>query len=173
MKLAFLFCNPKSKWKQPGSWLIRKLDGSLCSHVAIAVTIQGHTHVFEAVSPMSRNMPISDWLEQYALEYSYEFEVPVFKQFDALGFLESITERPYSYGQIVLIGLTKLFMPLQFVLRGAILNHERALICTEVISLFVEKFMRYNLRKKHDQHGITDIEVMAIVLKGLSNPWKD
>ncbi len=173
MKLAFLFCNPKSKWKRPGSWIIRKLDGSPCSHVAVSVTIQGHTHVFESVSPNSRNIPLADWLEQYSLEYAYDFEVPDFKQFDVLSFLESTTERPYSYGQIVLIGLTKIFLPLQFLLRGAILNHERALICTEVISLFVEKFMRYTLRKKHDQHGINDVEVMAIVLKALSNPWRD
>jgi hypothetical protein len=173
MKIAFLFCNPKAKWKQPGSWIIRKLDGSLCSHVAVAVTIKGYTNVFESVSPNSRNLPLADWLNQYTLEYAYDFEVPNTKEFEALSFLDSITERPYSYGQIALIGLTKLFLPLQFLLRGAILNHERALICTEVISLFVEKFMRYTLRKKHDQHGISDIEVMAIVLKGLSKPWKD
>lgn len=173
MKLCFLFCNPTSKWKQPGSWLIRKFERSLASHVAISVEIGSVTYVFESVAPNSRVMEMSEWKKHYQLEYAYEFEVPEFKQWDALNYLENIVERPYSYGQIILIGLTKILLPLQFLFRGAILNHERALICTEVISLFVEKFMRYTLRKKHDQHGISDVEVMAIVLKGLQNPWKD
>jgi hypothetical protein len=173
MNVSFVFCNPKSKLKQPGSWIIRKLDKSAASHVAICVQVAETKYVFESVSPDSRVIEFNEWLKEYVIAYTFDFKVPELKAWAALNYLENIVERPYSYGQIVLIGLTKIFMPLQFLLRGAILNHERALICTEVVSLFVEKFMKYDIKKKHDQHGISDIDIMAIELAIQESPWKD
>lgn len=173
MKLAFIFCNPTSKWKQPGSWLIRRFDRSAASHVAVSVQVGQITYVFESVSPKSRVLEFSEWKKEYNIAYTFDFTVPELKSWAVLNYLENIIERPYSYAQIALIALTKLFLPFQFIFRGAILNHERALICTEVISLFVSKFMKYDLKKKHDQHGISDIDRMAVELAIQENPWKD
>jgi hypothetical protein len=173
MNISFIFCNPKQAWKQPGSWLIRKLDRSSASHVAICVQLNHTKYIFESVSPKSRVIELSAWSKEYNIEYSFDFKVPELKRWAVLNYLENIIDKPYSYGQLILIGLTNLFMPFQLLLRGAILNHERALICTEVISLMVEKFMNYDIKKKHDQHGISDIDLMAIELAIQQNPWKE
>ena len=65
-------------------------------------------------------------------------------------------DTPYSIPQLALIALS-LLGPLQRKLNWAILNHKKALICTEVGSRFIESFTHIEIKESHDNVGVNDM----------------
>ena len=172
MILRFLFADSRKPYKKPGTWLIKKIDGGPAGHVALSLNFGGDEWVFESVLPESRVTRLEEWKKEYKTLLVYEFVVPESLEWSVLQWTESMLYKPYSVFQIILIGITRLFLPLQVLLKGAILNHERALVCTEFLSRFAVKFMSYDQKKTHDQFGVKDAHEMAERLADKA-VWKD
>jgi len=173
MIISFVICDPLSKHKQLGSWLIKKIDRSSGSHFAIKKESLAGVHYYDSVWPISKKSNEQDWLKKYKVIKSYSFDVPLHLQADVISFLESLVGIKYAIPQLALIALSILLWPLRKVIYKSILNHEKALICSEYGSRFVEKFMKFILLKSHDNIGVRDMEIMSRKLHKLSNPWKD
>lgn len=170
MVVRFLFSNPREAWKQPGAWLIRRADRSKASHFAIAIFGFGTVFVYEAVFPKCRRLPYSEWINHNKIESFHDFEVPTYLEFEVNEWAKSIVGKWYSVPQLALIAVT-IIEPLNKLLNWAILNHERQMICTEVGSRFIEKFMTLPIKESHDKIGVRDMYEYTDQLK--QNPrWR-
>lgn len=157
MYIRFLFCNPKAKWKWIGSKLIRWADRTNASHFALEIEhISGKRYVYESVFPRSQKSEIHEWLTHYNVISVYTFHIPTQIQHKVYEWLESLVGKPYSIPQLVLIALC-ILKPINSLLQWAILNHDRALICTEVGSRFIEKFIQFPIKESHDKIGVFDM----------------
>lgn len=164
MVVRFLFCNSKTWWKQPGSALIRKVDGSDSSHFAVELITFTERIVYESVFPRARKIEKTEWAKHYSVTAYYDFEVPSYMQYKVKDWLESIVGIHYSVPQLLLIALCVL-KPLNKLLNWAILNHQQALICTEVGSRFLERFTHIKIKESHDKIGVWDMREYAYAFK--------
>jgi hypothetical protein len=89
--------------------------------------------IYEAEFPASRKIDYSKWKKPYEEKLCYH--MPVSDKPSAVLFLESLTGKPYSITQLILIGLRKLFPNRQF-LKTISLNKLKSLDCTEFVALF-------------------------------------
>ncbi len=157
MIVRFMFGNPTAWWKQWGSKLIRKVDGSPASHFAIAVfSPSSPDFVYESVFPRFRKIRYDEWLKEYKLVKKVDFVVPKNLEFAVNDWLQMMIGVPYSVPQLALIAIS-LLGPLKKALNWAILNHKRALICTEVGSRFIEAFTHIEIKESHDNVGVNDM----------------
>jgi hypothetical protein len=172
MTINFTFSDPLSWYRIPGAWFIRVVDGGQGSHFSVGVSGSDDIYVYEAVIPRSRVVPMKSWLGHNKVKVNYMFQVPKEIEADVIRFLDSLIRVPYSVPQLILIFLCKMLFPTNILLKGAIINHERALICTEVGSRFIEKFMNYKLTKSHDNTGVKDIQMICEGLVLQDKEWK-
>lgn len=173
MKVILLFANSKLPLHLPVNFLIRWLDKSKAGHFAIRVITSEFDIVYEAVAPKVRKvMPYDVWLKYYTPNHELEIPVPQSKEAEVTKWLESILGLRYGYEQIVLIGLCAIVKPFSSYLSKVILNHEKALICTELGSRFIEKFLVYKLKKSHDEIGVRDMEEIIDDLSKTEIKWQ-
>lgn len=172
MVIRFLFCTPKSWYKWIGSEIIKLGEGVNAGHFAIEVEMYGDSKIYEAVFPKSRKIALYDWMDHYKVVGEYEFHAPIHLETDIVDFLNDLTGVKYSISQIFTIGLVALFKPLDFILKTKVINQKNALICTEVGSRFVERFMDLRIDQSHDQIGISDMYLYSDMLLEKENVWK-
>lgn len=173
MMISFLICDPTTWWKLAGSWLIKTVDRSSGSHFAIRCETYSGVKIYESVFPKSTRTPEEEWLKHYKIIKRYDFEVPAAHQASVLEWLESMVGVWYSVPQLALIALSIILKPLVFIFNRTILNHEKALICTELGSRFVEKFMRWIFTKSHDNIGVREMTYISGRLNKTARPWKE
>jgi hypothetical protein len=173
MRVSFVICDPLAFSKQIGKWVIKEVDGAPGSHFAIRLDSYTGINYYEAVLPCSRKLKSDEWNKHYKIIKQFDFEVPSGMEYDVLTWLESMVGRPYSIAQLVLIAVSTMSMHLQLLFKGAILNHEKALICTEYGSRFVERFMNFHLQKSHDNIGVEDMYEISEALTHVKNLWKE
>lgn len=173
MLISFIICDPLTWWKKSGSWLIKRLDRSTGSHFAIRLETHSSVSYYESVWPRSTKSPEDEWLKHYVIRKRYDFEVPNIHQAAVLEWLESMVGVWYAVSQLVLIALSIILWPFRAVFNRTILNHEKALICTELGSRFVEKFMRWIFTKSHDNIGVREMTYISGRLNKTARPWKE
>lgn len=170
MILRFYYAKPTAGYKKLFSTIMQIGENVDFGHVAVGLeTFAGNT-VYEAVMPKTRKLSFAEWTTHYEVVREVQWTVPNHLQALVREYLEGIVGIPYSLLQILVIGLTCIFKPLDFVFKAAIINQAKAQICTEVLSRFAEKFMGYKMRKTHDEFGLEDAQVMGDLLE-LNPKW--
>jgi len=171
MKIGFAFANSIAWYKKPVNFLLRWADKSKEGHFALIY--EGFTErTYESIWPKSHQISLEEWMTHYSVEEVFYFEVPKHLEEEILPFLDSLLNKPYAFPQIFLLGICILFKPFNKLFGTAILNHEKALICTEYGSRFVERFMNYKLTKSHDNTGLSDMKKITLQLLVQKVQWK-
>lgn len=161
MIVKFYFADSTHAYKLPGTLAIKFFDGAISGHFAIGLETYGEEHVYESLFPKSRKLPISEWLKDYKIIKQHQFFVPNHLQYKVLEWLEGTVNIRYSVEQIFFIGLCILFKPLDYLLNTAVINHKKALICSETGSRFVDRFIYFKILESHDKIGVRDMEVIS------------
>jgi hypothetical protein len=157
MIVKFYFADPLVWWKKPGNLLLKIGDEVSAGHFAIGLETYGEEQVYESVFPRSKKSPISEWLTHYKIVKQYQFYVPQHLQYKVLEWLEGYLNVRYAVEQILFIALCILFTPIDLLLRTAVLNHNKALVCTELGSRFIDRFFHFMIKKSHDRIGLNDM----------------
>lgn len=158
MKVTFIFANTRISSHKFVNFLIKWIDKSKSGHFAILLDTDFTSNIFEAVSPKVREIKLDDWIKQYDAQSFTCFEVPEHKRADVIYWLKNMVGIRYGYGQVLLIGFFCIFKKLASIIPKVNLNYKSAVICTELGSRFIEKFLDYPLNKSHDEIGINDME---------------
>jgi len=170
MILRFYYAKPTAGYKKLFSTIMQIGENVDFGHVAVGLeTFAGNT-VYEAVMPKTRKLSFAEWSTHYEVVREVQWTVPTHLQALMLEHLEQMVGINYSLMQILVIGLTCVFKPLDFVFKAAIINQAKALICTEVQSRTAEKFMGYKPRKSHDEFGLADAQNLGDILE-LNPGW--
>lgn len=157
MKVSFLYANPTKWYKKIGAAILRWSDKSDYAHFAILIEYGQSEFVYESILPVSQRLNKYEWLGHYRIQNQITMDVPKYLEKDVLIWSSSMVGKPYSLAQLVLISMLLLFAPLRRILFMPILNHDKALICTEMGSRFIERFMTIKLEKSHDEIGLRDM----------------
>jgi hypothetical protein len=161
MKVHFLFSNSLVPSHKPVNFLIRWVDKSCAGHFAIGLETDYSFYVYEAVAPKVRKVRYEHWVKQYEVCKKASIDVPRPLSPDVVYWLENIIGTRYGYEQVILLGVLALLKPLDLIFKKININHKRALICTEIGSRFIEKFLVYSLKESHDKIGVRDMELIT------------
>lgn len=168
MRVKFLLCNHQ-RFDFAG-WFIRRFDSSSYTHAAIELEITQPV-VYEFVMPHSKKSFKIDWMKKYKVGRSFEFEVPNHMQFEVLQWLNKRVGIPYSLTQLGWIFLCNTISIFDKKFNWMPVNNSKAMICTELVSRFMERFMTIELKESHDKISLKDILNYCIELE--NNPgWK-
>lgn len=161
MIVRFLFANPKAWYKQVGNFLLQLGEQVPFGHVAIELEYNGECNVYEYVFPKSQKEPREEWNKHYKLVKQYQWRVPEEMQEAVLKFLEKNVGIRYAVEQIFFIGATILLGWTNLIFNKLILNGNRAMVCSELLSKFAEKFWGFIATESHDKIGLKDVEVIS------------
>lgn len=153
MIVNVLITNPKASHKQLGSALIREIDHSAGSHVAIELCGIVSRNVFEAVWPKTRCVSSEVFYKENEIVKVYQFAIPQDKQYEVHEFLLKQVGKKYSIPQLLLI-LLDYVIPSNF----KPINGDSKLICSELAANFLTKFFGSNFSEVSDTIGVRDIE---------------
>ncbi len=158
MRMTFYYCNPISKYKQLGNFILRAAEDSTYGHFAIGLKSKySEEMVYEAVFPRFHKISKKEFLTHYRVEDEITWDVPNHVQFALLEFLESFVGVRYAIEQILFIGLAILFFPINMILKNVVLNGNKAIVCTELGSRVAEKFFGFMPKETHDKIGLSDM----------------
>lgn len=170
MVLRFYYANPKAGYKQILSKIMQIGENVDFGHVAIGIEAFGENVVYEAVMPRIRKLSFAEWSTHYEVVRECQWTVPEHLRLAVISHLENQVGVPYSLMQILVIGLTCVFKPLDFVFKTVIINQAKAQICVELLSRFAARFMGYIPRKSHDEFGLEDSQTLGDILE-LNPRW--
>lgn len=156
MKIHFIFCTSLEWWKAIGVFLIKFIDRVDSNHFAIVIEGYSEPKVYETTFPKYKISKYSDWIKSHRIDRQFTYDVPTHLQYKVVEWLESHNGKRYSVFQLLFIAAA-IFKPINKILNWGILNHDRALICTEVGSRFMEKFMGLIVKESHDKIGMFDL----------------
>lgn len=159
MTVVVYISNPTEWWKQPGSKLIRYVDKTPGSHCSIGLITHTGEKVYESVWPRSKRSTKAEWLEHNIIIKKYEFEIPPEIRFDVYSWLEKSVGIKYSIPQLFLI-LADLIKPANY----RDLNGHSQLICSELVGVFLNKFLAAKLDETVDTIGVLDVIVLCEML---------
>lgn len=173
MVVTFIFANSTKTLHKPVNFLIRWLDKSIAGHFAIGLQTDFSHTVFEAVAPRVRKItPYQEWLKYYTPVRTLSIAVPLDKYSSVLEWLEGMLGIRYGYEQIVFIAVCLIINPLNKLWNRVNLNYKKAVICTELGSRFIEKFLVYELKESHDKIGVRDMEKIITDLSKTEIKWQ-
>lgn len=153
MKIRIVISNPTEWYKQLGSWVIRKFDGSSGSHVSVFLETYAGIKVYESVWPMSQKLTHAAWSKHNEFVKEYVFEVLHTDQLTVLEFLETCVNKPYSVPQLALIA-ADYFVPVSY----KNINGQTYLICSELAADVLLRFCGAKFDECTDTIGVLDIE---------------
>lgn len=171
-KITFLFADSTDWLHKPGGALIKFVEGSSAGHFAVLLETDYSKKVYEAVSPKARVLPFDEWSHKYQIKDSVSFDVPEDKLFDVVYWLESQVGVRYGYLQLPFILLCSLSPFLDKTFNETYLNHKKAIICTELGSRLIEKFLVYEIKESHDKIGIKDMDNICLDLRSSEIKWR-
>lgn len=155
MIVTVYITDPTEWWKQPGSYLIKRVDGSSGSHCAIGLDSYAGNRVYEAVFPKSRKLNYGDWLNHNKIVKEYKFKVPEGREYEVIEWLDAQVGKWYSVPQLALI-LTDLIIPADY----NPINGHKLLICSELIAIgYLAKFHGSVFNETVDTIGVLDVEL--------------
>ena len=161
MIVRFLFANPKTWYKKIGSRLLQIGELVPFGHFAIELETYGEPKVYESLFPKSQKVNRSEWNNHYELVKEYQWNVPEDLRFQVLEWLEKQVGIRYAVEQIFFIGATILLGWTNLIFNKLILNGNRAMVCSELLSKLAEKFWGFIATESHDKIGLKDVEVIS------------
>lgn len=156
-----------SKRNVIGSKILQWAEKIPFSHVSIAIEIDTcRKEVYESVWPKSRMIDFKEWLTHYEVVEQYEFPIEDFGQLYAMKFfLKSKLRKWYSLGQILIMGIGFLSTPLNKWLSSKRWNGSRALVCTELVGDFMQKFYGATFPETTDTISLSETKAEVLKVK--------
>lgn len=155
MIIRILYGKPKMRFPL-GSWLIRAVEGTEGSHVAIEIVGKHNSAVFDSVMPRSRLISIHRWNEKYTTIRAWAFDVSQ-TPFQVFDWALDNTDKEYSRLQCILIGMAELFEGVvKKIIRKLNPNGNDYLICVEAVSRFLIKFADFKFDASPDTIGLKE-----------------
>lgn len=134
--------------------IIRLVNGTPFSHVAILFEDEDGQWVYESTMPVSHKIPYSKWLEHYTLVASHDITPKLKHALVAEVFLHSMLGIKYSYSQLFMAGMSLMF---QGIFRPKQTNGSRRLICAEFVVLFLNHVCEMDCGKPSDYVTLSDV----------------
>lgn len=153
MIFKVVISNPTEWYKQPGSWLIRKVDKSSGSHVSVFLETYSGIKVYESIWPRSHKITHAEWSKHNEFIKEYTFPVPPESQADVYELLGKSVNKPYSIPQLILIAIDYI-VAIDF----TNINGGKWLICSEMAARPLVKFFGAKFGETLDTVGVSDIE---------------
>lgn len=134
--------------------IIMWLQGINFSHVAIMVTQADHsTDIFEAVYPKARMDSFDGFARRYEIKQSYKLSPPThMTEIDLRNTLlkHVLTDAYYSIAQLLLIYFQIKFKKWGQLFGKIILNHQKGLICSEVLAKMLTDGWGHQFKEQYD-----------------------
>lgn len=166
MKAYVVFARPKPWWMFLDD-IFMWVEKTNFSHVAIVLEDIDHGKhwVFESRWPKGRKIALGKWLQDYKV-VSLELIDNNFNRYSNHYYdLIRMTEKPYSFSQVLTIGWGLLFKAGGSKDWFLEVNGNKAKICTELVSVFLNKVYGVELKKSPDMVGLYDVKLMVDGLK--------
>lgn len=151
----------RKEWWAIISRLIQVFEEKKYSHCSILVKTNTSEIIYESEIPLSREIPYSKWLESYQPIKFYKMPVKPENQLEAQLFLKSLTGRPYSILQAILIGFGRISKPIAKFISKVVWNSDRFFECAEFVAVFQTLFCGANYEISQDAIGLREIEEMS------------
>jgi hypothetical protein len=152
----------------PLGWAIMKAQNLPYSHVCLLVKTEHAGLIYESVWPNARVIDTVSWLK---INNPWEYiKLPTpLEPAKVDKCLSSIIEnsRGYSFAQLFLNAIGLINSQLNKWAGTVILNHERYLICTELVGRFLEETYNYNFGEHTDSLDLHDIHKAADKIAGV------
>jgi hypothetical protein len=141
------------------SKVIEKVENLPVSHCAIVCD----GVVFESTWPKSKICPLVEWLEQYEIVFSFDARENLS---EIRGWFFRNCLKPYSLKQLFVMALTYVSAPLKLAFEKMQWNGSKALVCTEVVGMFLTDFYGYDFKESPDTISVRDaLDACKEVLK--------
>lgn len=151
-----------------GSKLIMWALGSSASHCATELVFDGESgEVYEAVYPKFRVIDKEEWLKKNLLIHSFEFEItdPILADKIQRTLFQKLNV-PYSFVQLILIGIGLFFKLVVRFFETFCLNSDKYEICSEAQSDVIE-LLGYKFDQNPDNIDVKECLDAAKRLKGI------
>lgn len=151
----------RKQWWAIISRLIQTVEKKTYSHCSILVKTETSEIIYESEVPLSREIPYSKWLESYDPIKFYKMPIKPENQLEAQLFLKSITGRPYSIIQAILIGIGRYSKPISKWISKVVWNSDRFFECAEFVAVFQTLFCGADYKISQDAIGLKEVEEMS------------
>lgn len=151
----------RKEWWAIISRLIQFVEKKEYSHCSILVRTETTEIIYESEIPVSRDIPYSKWLDSYKPIKFYKMPVKAENQLEAQLFLKSLTGRPYSIIEAILIGLGRYSKPFSKLIAGIVWNSDRFFECAEFVACFQTVFCGADYGISQDAIGLKEVEEMS------------
>lgn len=148
----------------PFARIIEFVERRQTSHVEIVKCVDGDFELSDtwgSIFPKSRKMKLAD----FKLHYKVERFVPLHTKLTEAEcdvILDSLCHKPYSFAQIILIGLKILGRGSLVWIDGVKPNLSKYLICTELAGIFLQEACQYKFAQSPECLSLRDIEFIAL-----------
>ena len=153
-------------WKQKTSF----------SHLAVALFYDtGEGTVYHATWPKPVKCTFEEFFAKYYIQSAYKLKDPTSASYiDLIGMLEVLIEKNqyYSLAQLLFIYLQIECSKLKTVFKMAILNHERGLICSELLARFLHKGWGLGFKSNYDSIDLLDASEKARSIMDEKVKWQ-
>lgn len=153
--LKVVCADPIKFWHKPGSWLIKKTEGTTFSHVAY--TTEFNT-VYEAVWPKCRFMYQVTWLKEYKIIKTYELYLDPKDYAKIINDISNQIGKPYSFIQCAMIYIAQQISCIKEKIESTNFNGWKALICSEFVARPLVDVIGYKFDQGIDSIGLDEIE---------------
>lgn len=156
----------------PFAWAIRLVEKRPSSHIEILEVVDNdlqNANCYGSVFPKSRSIKFHEMNKGYELMSMIPLDLKVPLDV-AYTILQSNLGKPYSLGQILLIGLKIVFLAQSKWFSDIKLNLSKYQVCTEFAGIFMRDACNYELPCSPEMMSLDECEVLAYSnLKGLKD----
>ena len=138
--------------------LIMKIEGTRYSHASVMTKLEGEFFIYEAVWPMPRQIRYIDWIKTNEIIEEYTLP-PVKSEVTSVAYLHKLIDdaQGYSIAQLFLNAIGLINKNLNKWAGTVILNHEKYLVCTELVGRFLEDSYNYDFHEHEDSIDLLDV----------------
>jgi hypothetical protein len=156
MRITVLYAKPKMAFPI-GSWLIRLVEGTQGSHVALSIELSETHAAFDSVVPVSRVITKARWDDHYETLKEWSLELPGANPSDVMSWILDNTDRRYSRWQCILLGLGDFCGGwVRTLVRKQNPNGNEYLICVEAVVRFLMRFADMKFTRSPDTIGLEE-----------------
>lgn len=160
----------------PLARLIMRMQKTNFSHLAIIFFYDnGQSTIYHATWPKPTKCSFEEFFSKYYIQDAYKLQTPINQSYTQLiGMLETLIDDKsfYSIQQLVFIYLQIQFSKLKTVFNMAILNHERGLICSELVARFLHAGWGLMFKSNYDSIDLLDASVKARSIMDEKVKWQ-
>ena len=165
----------KKKFNPLARYIMHKQKTNF-SHMAILITNgENKTQVYHATWPLAESLSYEEFISKYEIKNIYALTPPLYKEWNQLiELLHNLVKQKsyYSITQLILIYLKIKFSLLNTALKMAILNHEKGLICSELIARFLNYGWEIQFSISYDSLDLIETSKAAKLVEDKSKKWQ-